>query len=143
MKVTKVKKVKTPEYGTIGSAGLDLFVPDDFSEITIFPGENIVIPAGLKLIIPKGYCGVMMNKSSIGSKGIIVGAELIDSDYRGEISIDIHNISTSWFTVRPGMKLSQLVLMPCFQKLDMITNDEYEKNKTNRGEGGFGSTGGH
>lgn len=146
MKLLVSPNVKAPTRGTEESAGLDFYVPNDFNDersLALDPGERIKIPSGVKMVLPKGKAGIFMNKSGIGAKGIFVGACVVDSDYRGEVHIDIHNVGNSRFYIEPGMKIVQMLI----QKVEIepfvtITDEEFNKlANTERGTGGFGSTG--
>ena len=102
-------------------------------------GENIVLRVGFAVEFPAGYAMEVKNRSSMGSKrSLVVGAHLIDSSYRGEIFIDLHNIGKEVQVIKEGDKIAQLVIYP-------IETPEYEiveeLSDTVRGEGGFGSTG--
>lgn len=142
MIISKTKDVKTPEVGTAESAGIDFFIPDDFWVQTLWDGQKVTIASGIRMMIPQGFMGVFLNKSSIGSKGILIGAQVIDSDYRGEIHIDLHNISDSGFKLKAGMKIAQLIIVPYMKtELTEISTSEFDKDITVRGNGGFGSTG--
>ena len=110
-KFVKVKEVASPERGTSQSAGIDFFIPNDaFGSYGLGPGESLKIPSGIKMIIPEGYCLQFVNKSGWGSKGLFVGACLVDSDYRGEIHLDIHNFSKNAINLTAGMKIVQAIL---------------------------------
>lgn len=142
LRFTKVRDVKIPTMGTSGSAGIDFFVPNDCNS-TLMPNQSELIPSGIKVNIPDGYYLHGANKGSIGSKGLVLGACIIDNDFKGEIFIDIHNISNKILYITPGMKLAQFILLP-FEHVDLIeyeSEDELYKNKTSeRGEGMLGST---
>jgi len=145
MKILKVKDVKTPERGTKGSAGIDMFIPNDFKPLTIQPGESTFIPSGIKANIPSGYALVAMNKSGIAAKrSMIVGACLIDEDYQGEMHIDLKNVGDTPQTLNPGDKIIQVVCLPINYVTVQEVHSEHElfgDKKTERGTGGFGSTG--
>ena len=142
---TKTRDVKSPQRGTDGSAGLDFFIPNDSETIHLYPGESAKIPSGIKVMIPYGYAGIFFNKSGIGSKGVTVGACVVDSDYRGEVHLDVHNVTKDKiYAFKPGEKLVQMLIMP----VDMgqpteCPTDLFDElyNNTKRGSGGFGSTG--
>lgn len=134
----KVKTVKSPDYGTSGSAGIDFYVPASFQQQAIYPGNALLIPSGIVAKIPKGHCGVFLNKSGIARRGLIVGAQVIDSDYRGEIHIHVMNVSNKMVVVEPGQKLAQMLILPV-AKASLI--EGYVAVDTERGTGGFGSTG--
>lgn len=97
------------------------------------------------MVIPTGYAGVFMNKSSIGTKGIIVGACVIDSDYRGEVHIDLHNVGDKIEAFQPGQKIVQMLILPIHMVpyISEVDSNVFEKDYSNtqRGTGGFGSTG--
>lgn len=143
MKLTKVRQVKTPSRGTSNSAGLDFYLPDDFQAMYLDPGKSINVPSGIKMIIPNGLAGIFFNKSGIAIKGLMVGACVVDSDYRGEVHLNIHNVGNANVRLEPGQKITQMVMLP-YESLtpQVITNEDYAKDaNTERGEGGFGSTG--
>lgn len=162
----KVRDVKSINRANDDDAGIDFFVPtfdkkfiDDFTskpenaemiwnfstkEIKIKPHAQILIPSGIKVIVPKGYALVAMNKSGIATKRRLdVGACVVDSSYRGEVHINLVNTSNDTVTISEGDKIVQFVLNKIStSKPQEIDLDEYEKkSNTNRGTGGFGSTG--
>lgn len=144
MQFTKVRNVKSPTRGTDGSAGLDLYVPDDHPEFALRPGESINIPSGIKMKIDLGQAGIFFNKSGVGVKGILVGACVVDSDYRGEVHLNVHNVTKDQiYTFKPGQKLVQMLIMQVDLRAPVeINNKDYEYfSNTQRGSGGFGSTG--
>jgi len=143
MKIAKLRDVKTPIRSTDGSAGLDFFIPNDFINIILSPGMDVNIPSGIKADIPLGFMLCAFNKSGIALKGLDVGASVIDSDYTGEIHLHVRNISTKDVAIESGQKLIQFILMP----VSLATIEEVDESdlfidkQTQRGEGGFGSTG--
>lgn len=145
MRIYKTRNVKTPERGTSSSAGLDFFVPDDFpGEITLLPGDAAKIPSGIKAEIPKGYALIFHNKSGVATKkGLQVGADVVDEDYQGEIHLHVRNITADIQFIKPGEKLVQALLVPVFyDKIEVLdSEEELFPDKTQRGDGGFGSTG--
>ena len=145
LKVKKVKDVKTPQRGTKGSAGIDFFIPESQEPITLAPGESAFIPSGIKANIPTGYALVAMNKSGVAAKrSLLVGACLIDEDYQGEMHIDLKNVGTESQTLNPGDKIIQLVCLPInYVEIQEVQSesDLFGDVVTERGEGGFGSTG--
>ena len=144
-KYIKTREVISPERGTEQSAGIDFFIPNDaFGTLPLRPGESTKIPSGIKMVIPEGYCLQFVNKSSWGSKGLFVGACLVDSDYRGEVHLDIHNFSKEHIQLTPGMKIVQAILLPAPNLPPKeISHQEFSVyENTERGNGGFGSTGG-
>lgn len=148
MRIIKTKEVKTPTRGTPQSAGLDFYVPDKFFPDTGFvlmPGQSYNIPSGIMAKIPKGHALIAFNKSGIAlKKGLQVGACVVDEDYQGEIHLHVRNIGRSWTTIENGEKLVQFLLVPVLYN-EPIVLDSYKDlfpNSTERGPGGFGSTGG-
>lgn len=169
IKFTKIRNVKTPTRGTPRSAGIDFYVPEDLTQseldvkqpvkqeiralvegkfglikkLELFPNQRILIPSGIKMKIPTGYAGVVMNKSGVSSKtGLDKLAELIDEDYQGEIHINVVNTGTNPVVIRPGDKIAQMIITPVYiADLEMKNSaDEVFTEETVRGEGGFGST---
>ena len=145
MKISKIRNVKTPRRGTDGSAGIDFFVPDDYptSLCTIQPNERFFIPSGIKANVPEGYALIAMNKSGVAlKKGLLVGACVVDSDYQGEIHLHLVNTSYKAVTIEPGEKLTQFLLIPVDHCLVEVVNEgDLFEEETDRGSGGFGSTG--
>jgi len=141
MKIEKIRNVKTPNRGTEKSAGIDFFIPNDFKDSFIFPGESILIPSGTKAEVPKGYALIAFNKSGISVKrGLSVGACVVDEDYQGEIHIHLQNSSKSAVKVRAGEKIVQFILIPVFyDNIDVV--DKVHLSESERGSGAFGSTG--
>jgi dUTP pyrophosphatase len=141
-----------PEYATSGSAGLDLraFVWHGITEsymglnsIFIEPGETKLISTGLYVEIPEGYEMQIRSRSGLSLKGIIVknSPGTIDSDYRGLISVILWNTSDERFYIENNMKIAQAVLAPVVQLDWELVSELSELNDTDRGSGGFGSTG--
>lgn len=146
MKILKIRDVKTPSRGTDKSAGLDFYIPDDFpGSRWVLPGEGVNIPSGIKAKIPEGFALIAMNKSGISlNKNLQVGASVVDEDYQGEIHLHVINIGTEVQELVPGQKLVQMLLIPVnyadVEEVDS-TKELYGEWQTDRGEGGFGSTG--
>lgn len=142
--VLKFKKLRDgavlPERKTPGSAGYDLYACIG-GTFTIEPGELAIFPTGLAAEIPEGCAGMIFTRSGLGVKhGVAVanGVGVIDSDYRGEIHVGLRNSSRSPYTVRPGERIAQLIIMPvCLPPVEEV----WELSHTQRGESGFGSTG--
>lgn len=129
-----------PKQATAGSAGYDLCACMDAPQ-TIEPGERCVFPSGLAAEIPAGTAGFVFTRSGLGiKKGIHVtnGVGVIDSDYRGEIRIGLHNLSAEPYTVQPGERIAQMIIMPYFAP---VIEEVTSLTETDRGVGGFGSTG--
>lgn len=144
MKISKIRNVKTPVRGTPLSAGIDFFVPDDFPGIHyLIPGDAVNIPSGIKVKVPHGYALIFMNKSGVAvKKGLQVGACVVDEDYQGEVHLHVRNTSTEVQSIKPGEKLVQALLIPVeYADIEVVDVNELYEEKTQRGEGGFGSTG--
>lgn len=144
MKISKIRDVKTPVRGTPFSAGLDFFVPNDFpGEHYLIPGDAINIPSGIKVKVPHGFALVFMNKSGVAvKKGLQVGACVVDEDYQGEVHLHVRNNSTEVQSIKPGEKLVQGLLIPVdYRNVEVVDVDDLYEEETERGEGGFGSTG--
>lgn len=141
MKVQKVRNVKTPNRGTSVSAGIDFYVPEDFETTTLNPGQSVLIPSGIKAQVPRGYALIAFNKSGVATKqGLSVGACVVDEDYEGEIHLHMINTSDKEQVVATGQKLVQFVLVPV-SYFDVEEVEELQSRNTERGAGGFGSTG--
>jgi dUTP pyrophosphatase len=135
-----IKKIyleaKLPSYAHPGDAGMDLFSAED---IAIDSGERIVCKTGVAVQMPQGYVGLIWDKSGIAAKsGIKTMGGVIDSGYRGEIGVVMHNLSKDVYNIKKGDKIAQMLI----QKVEQPEIIEVEElNNTSRGEGGFGSTG--
>lgn len=143
LKLSKVRDVKDPQRGTPGSAGIDLFIPNDYSGCLLPPQGSVLIPSGIKVKVPDGYALVAMNKSGVATKlGLVVGACVVDSDYQGEIHIHMINVSDRCVTLEPGQKIVQFLLLPVEHcGIQVVPLDELYDTQSVRGTGGFGSTG--
>ncbi len=129
-----------PAYATISSAGLDLKAVLD-APISLAPLERKIIGTGLKIALPEGYEAQVRPRSGLAAKhGITVlnAPGTIDADYRGEIGVILVNLSNDSFTIQPGERIAQLVVAQYTQVSWQPTTNLEE---TDRGEGGFGSTG--
>jgi dUTP pyrophosphatase len=144
MNSIRVKKLAPnailPTYGSAGAAAADLYACLEES-VTIAPGETVFIPTGLSVEIPVGCAGLIYARSSMGAKRGLAPANkvgVIDSDYRGEIKVVLLNHSGTEQTVAPGERIAQMiitpVLTPAYEEVEELTD-------TDRGTGGFGSTG--
>ena len=144
MSSIRVKKLSPkailPTYGSSEAAGADLYACLEES-VTIQPGETVFIPTGIALEVPKGCAGLVYARSSMGAKRGLAPANkvgVIDSDYRGEITVALHNHGSQPQTVSHGDRIAQLlivpVLAPPFEEAEALSD-------TDRGTGGFGSTG--
>ncbi|AOA59108.1 dUTP diphosphatase [Acinetobacter larvae] len=130
-----------PTYATVGSAGLDLRACID-EAIVIAPGQTVLVKTGLAIYIADPhYAGLVLPRSGLGHKhGIVLGnlVGLIDSDYQGELMVSVWNRGQNSFTLEPGERLAQYVLVPV-QHAEFEMVDDFEA--TDRGAGGFGHTG--
>lgn len=143
MKV-RVKKLdsraRLPERGTASAAGADLLALLDAPK-ELAPGETAMIPTGLAVEIPEGYAGLVFARSGISCKHGVAPANkvgVIDADYRGEVTVALHNHSAQTYTIEPFERIAQLVVVP-FLAAEFEQTDEL--SQTERGSGGFGSTG--
>lgn len=144
MKIVKVRNVKTPTRGTGLSAGLDFYIPEDFETKQVWPGESINIPSGILARIPREHVLIMFNKSGIATRyQLQVGACVVDEDYQGEIHLHVMNVGKEVVILKPGMKLAQGLVMPVLYVGVEVLESEAElfPQSTERGQGGFGSTG--
>jgi dUTP pyrophosphatase len=141
MKVLKIKDVKSPSRGTSRSAGIDFYTPNDMTPILLGPGEDALIPSGIKAQVPTGYALIAFNKSGIASKNKLTkGAEVVDEDYQGEIHIHIFNSGKTTVLINPGQKLIQFILIKMnYEDVEVV--DTLDNIQTERGSGAFGSTG--
>lgn len=143
--VLKIKKISenavTPTRGSKDAAGFDLYCAES-SIVEILPGSTVKIHTGIQMEIPDGYVGLLFARSGIAIKKGLRPANavgVIDSDYRGEIIVALHNDSSTAQYVNPGDRVAQLVIVKYFApSLKEVTEDLSE---TERGEGGFGSSG--
>lgn len=131
---------RLPVYGSAEAAGADLYACLD-APVTIEPGRTAWIPTGIALEVPKGCAGLIYARSSMGVKRGLAPANkvgVVDSDYRGEIRVVLLNHSKEPQTVEPGERVAQFiitpVLTPAYKEVETLTD-------TDRGTGGFGSTG--
>lgn len=135
--------IPMPEYATVGSAGLDLRACVD-EALDIAPGETHLIPTGMAIhISDPGLAAMLLPRSGLGHKhGIVLGnlVGLIDSDYQGQLFVSCWNRGDTTFTVQPGERIAQMVIVPVVQP-SFVVVDEFDVS--DRGEGGFGHTGRH
>lgn len=128
-----------PAYQTSGAAAMDLSAALDI-EVTIAPGERLVVPTGLAIEIPEGYEAQVRARSGLSLKhGITLanGVGTIDADYRGEVGVILANISSEPYVITPGMRIAQMVFAR-YEAVEWLESDEL--TKTDRGDGGYGST---
>lgn len=169
LKFATTRMVASPTRGHPTDAGIDFYLPklnqdlvalllekkcvfgtnanrqDNKNYIVIKPGNNVAIPSGIKVEIPYGHMGLFLNKSSVASKkNLLIGAQVIDTFYSGEVHIDLHNTGTEEVMIYEGDKLAQMILVPILN-CDLINVTENElynwmKQEQFRDAGGFGST---
>ena len=144
MSTVAVKKVRPqailPTYGSAEAAGADLYACLE-AEITIPAGGTVFVPTGIALEVPKGCAGLIYARSSLGTKRGLAPANkvgVIDSDYRGEVAVVLHNHGAEPQKIAPGERIAQLVITPV---LTPAYEEVAELSDTMRGTGGFGSTG--
>ena len=130
---------KIPTRGSAEAAGYDLYAASSY-DIEIAPHNTVKIGTGLKMAIPKGYFGAIYARSGIAVKQGLRPANcvgVIDSDYRGEVIVALHNDTEEHQVVLAGSRIAQLIIAPYAE----VTIEESNLDETDRGEGGFGSTG--
>lgn len=163
LKYTKIREnAKDPERAHKMDAGFDVFYAPEKKGRTgvLRPGQNKVLGTGLKFEIPEGYMLQVMNRSSMATDGIIRGAHVVDAGYEGELLINLHTTNKQlvksfsgtekeffWpdpYVIKPGDKIAQVVVQPVYTpELEEVNESKlYEGIDNERGEGGFGSTGG-
>ena len=130
--------VTLPSYAHPGDAGMDI---RSIEELTIAPGERSLVHTGLVMMLPPGYEAQVRPRSGLALKNgvtVLNAPGTIDEGYRGEIGVILANFGTEPFTVEKGAKIAQIVVAPC-TRADIV--ETTETDTTERGEGGFGSTG--
>ena len=141
MNIKKLKPSATvPSYGSACAAGADLYACED-APVTIGVGQTVLIHTGIAMAIPDGYVGLIYARSGLATKKGLAPANkvgVIDSDYRGEIMVALHNHGSAAQTVEHGERIAQIVFTP-YVAADFSVTDELDS--TERGAGGFGSTG--
>ena len=134
------REIPLPYYATAGAAALDLHACIDRPE-TIPSGGEALIPTGLAVAVPEGHVGILAVRSSMGIRhGVSLsnGIGVIDSDYRGPLRVGLHNLRREPYTVQPGDRIAQLLIVPvACPEIEIVD----ALPETERGEGGFGSTG--
>ena len=134
------KDVALPKYETKGSSGLDLAANTD-KQIKILPGKSEIIPTGLAVAIPKNFEIQIRPRSGLAAKSqisVLNTPGTIDADYRGELKVILINLSDKVFVVEKGLRIAQMVLCPVVKA---TLKEVAELENTERGSGGFGSTG--
>lgn len=140
VKILNKSAFELPQYATIHSAGMDLKanIPES---ITIEPLKRVLVPTGLHIELPEGYEAQIRPRSGLAVKhgiGLVNSPGTIDTDYRGEIKIILVNLSDQPFVLIPGERIAQMVVAK-FERVDWVIADKLGESE--RGEGGFGSTG--
>lgn len=133
-------KAIVPTYGTEYSAGADMYACID-TPVTIEPGKTVLIHTGLALEIPEGYAGLIYARSGLATKKGVAPANkvsVIDADYRGEIMIPLHNHSEQAVVIDVAERIAQIIFTPY---LKAVFEESDKLSDTDRGLGGFGSTG--
>ena len=138
VKVINKSVHRLPEYKTLMSAGMDLKA--NITEVwKLNPGERVMVPTGLYIALPEGYEAQVRPRSGLSLKnGIVAILGTIDADYRGEVGVILVNLSNQPYCINPGDRIAQMVV----SKVSQVKWDEVrELEETERGSGGFGSTG--
>ena len=135
------REVPAPHFATAGAAAMDLCACID-APVTLAPGARTLVPTGIAIALPDAqHVALVFARSGLGiKKGICLsnGVGVIDSDYRGQIGVGLVNLSDEDYTIQPGDRIAQLMVVPVVQPV--LTFVE-ELDETERGQGGFGSTG--
>jgi len=139
LKINRVdKELQLPAYAKQSDAGLDLRSRE---EVVIQPGERRVVKSGVKMAIPENHVGLIWDRSGLAAKhSLTTMAGVIDSSYRGEIGIVLINHGKESFTIEKGMRIAQILIQPV---VTPHIEEVDELDETERGAGGFGSTGLH
>ena len=140
IKVVLDKGAQMPKKAHTADAGFDLFVPHHFDNqrICVCGGNHIVIDTGVHLAIPEGYVGMIKSKSGLNVKYNLVGEGVIDAGYTGSIKVKLYNHGREDYYFKQGDKLTQIVILP-IPEVELKLADSLDE--TERGDGGFGSTG--
>ena len=170
LKYCKVRNVKSPARAHSTDAGIDWFVPEDLTlsemqekdkmtgcspqycrnekgfieTIVIQPGQSVLIPSGIKVKVPDGYAMIYDNKSGVASKkSLLVGSSVVDIGYQGICHINLHNVSNEAQLIHAGDKIVQSIMYKIgFHSPEEVPESElYADGTSERGEGGFGSSG--
>lgn len=138
------KDLELPSYETSDSAGMDLRAAINEGEtVTLKPLERTLVPTGLAMALPSGFEAQVRPRSGLAAKNGVTVANspgTIDADYRGEVKVILINLSNEDFTIERGMRIAQMVIAPVTQGIWNLVAD---LDETERGAGGFGSTGTH
>ncbi len=129
-----------PTYGSASAAGADLYACIE-QTVCIQPGQTVLVPTGLSMEIEEGFAGFIYARSGLATKRGLAPANkvgVIDSDYRGQVMVSLHNHTNTPQSIEPGERVAQIVFAPVFQAQFCLVDALQE---TQRGTGGFGSTG--
>lgn len=129
-----------PAYATAQSAGLDLMAAVE-SDMTLAPGDRALVPTGLAIALPPGYEAQVRPRSGLALKNgvtVLNSPGTVDADYRGEVGVILSNLGAEPFTVSRGMRIAQMVVAPVTR---LAWNEVDDLSDSDRGTGGFGSTG--
>lgn len=139
LKIVRVRaNVPMPRYALSGDAGFDLFVGE---RTTLASMERASINTGYKMEIPKGFVGIIYEKSGLAFKnGIITYGNVIDSGYRGEVKVGVMNLGKEAYTFEEGHKVAQMIIHR-YEEMKFVEVKDGGLSKSDRGERGFGSTG--
>lgn len=137
LKIKKLADVETPSYAHEGDAGIDLRSSEQY---TISPGDSAKVKTGIAVQIPDGCVGLVFPRSGLGSKGLTMrnAVGVVDSGYRGEVMAALWNTTRADWVIYPGDRIAQLVIVP-FARCEIEEAESLDD--TDRGEGGYGSTG--
>lgn len=135
LKVMLDPGAKMPTYAHETDAGMDLYSPIDG---LVYPGDSLTINTGVHMSIPSGFCGLLVSKSGLNVRNSINNTGLIDADYTGSIVVKLYNQGSGIVPIEKGQKISQMVILPVIHP-ELV--QVYEMEDTERGTGGFGSTG--
>lgn len=167
LKIQKIRDVKTPTRAYSTDAGIDFYIPNDLKDtdlhsgipfcnsrlnanidthavrsIVLLPHTSVLIPTGIKMAVPDNYALIFFNKSSLATKKHLdVGACVIDSGYRNEVHVHLTNTSEDEIRLEPGDKIIQGIVLPISTCVPELVDDIDALGPTDRGLGGFGSTG--
>jgi dUTP pyrophosphatase len=135
----KIKKLhpdaKVPKFANKTDAGMDLYSIED---IIILPNHRTLVKTGLSMEFPEGYVALVWDKSGVAKNGLTKIGGVIDAGYRGEYKIMLHNISSKSYEIKKGQKIAQILIQPIIQPQIEVVE---ELSDSERGDGGFGSTG--
>ena len=132
-----------PEYATQGAAGMDLQAAID-GPLTLVPGDRVAVPTGIAIALPPGHEGQVRPRSGLARKhgiGMVNAPGTIDEDYRGEVQVLLVNLGREAYTIQPGDRIAQLVVAAVTRVRPLVVETVAELGATQRGSGGFGSTG--